>query len=428
MLKNTLTITAAILLTTSLSAQQWEYKGLGGVSTNQLTINGDTVYASTSNGLYKKYLFSTDTLWQQVSLDGQNVINCLFLDQQECLLEVSVNTQQQATVLKSTDRGGTYGAFSDTGYVHYPYLNHLAKSPYGKDTLYLLNQYQKTFDGGQTWMPLGHMPQADNFIYVDPGNSGNLFVGGENMIFSPFLQGSQDHGQNWTVENTSTVFAGDNALHVMHILDGDWYASGEGIVVKRESDVSSWTQLVNVFNNPAWGMYMFGFAPSPVNNDVLYVSGEGQSPLCYSTLRMLKSADRGASWDTLTFTAPQISKYAVRDLKVVHIWGEDKVWLGGNGVFTYTQGVSTGIKEREKGGDHISIVPNPAFDHIVLKGLDVQDAYRVMITNVAGQILYRKDMVRSDHLNVPVQDWANGMYFVKISTYEKQQVLRFVKE
>jgi hypothetical protein len=44
------------------SDAQFMYKGLGGIITNQLTIESDTIFASTSNGLYKKSIYSNDTL------------------------------------------------------------------------------------------------------------------------------------------------------------------------------------------------------------------------------------------------------------------------------------------------------------------------------------------------------------------------------
>ena len=94
------------------TSAQWAYKGLGGMATHQLTIQGDTIYASTSDGLYKKAMNSTDTLWEQVSFGGSMVLNTLFLDTGECLLLVAVNPSLHKAVLyKSADKGKTSTIF-----------------------------------------------------------------------------------------------------------------------------------------------------------------------------------------------------------------------------------------------------------------------------------------------------------------------------
>ncbi|MDD4645058.1 MAG: hypothetical protein PHY99_03635, partial [Bacteroidales bacterium] len=69
-----------LLLSTLAGSGQWSYLGLSTTSTTDLTIYGDTIYASTYNGIYKKGLKSTDTLWSACGLQGNHVIQTLVPD------------------------------------------------------------------------------------------------------------------------------------------------------------------------------------------------------------------------------------------------------------------------------------------------------------------------------------------------------------
>ncbi len=408
---------------------QWNYKGLGHVATNQLTIHQDSIYASTSSGLYRKNLFDSDTTWELVSFGGSKVLNTLFLDQNECLLLVETDPfAGRISLFRSSDRGKTANLFlNDTVDYKYPGLQHIAKAGAGKDTIFLLDHNKKTYNGGQTWLPLGHSPQNDNFVYVNPTNQSEVFVGGENMMFAATLQRSTDKAQNWQFENTANVFAGDNAFHVLHIIDGDWYAAGEGIFVKRPVNDSNWTQLLNLFNDQDWGQYFFGFDYSSANNDYLYLSGDGGNN---SKLRLHKSSDRGNTWDTLSYARPDQTQYGVFDLKVQHVWGEDRVWLGGQGVYTYTQSVPLAMDGIGKQPMKVEVYPNPAKEYLRVKlgFLDTEQEVDLKIYNAMGQVVGHKKLQSRAEDIVNIASLPAGIYFLRVHTYERGEVLRFIKE
>ena len=409
---------------------QWTYKGLGGITTHQLTIENDTVFASTSNGLYKKYIFSNDTAWQQVSFNGQQVLNTMFLDQNECLLLVSTDPMLHRAVLyKSMNRGVNSTLFlPDTVYYGYPNLAHMAKSPNGKDTIYLLSHGKKTYNGGQSWMPLAPSGQyaGGNFIYVNPKKTSEIFTGGENMIFAASLQHSTDNGQNWQDVDCSTVFAGDNAFEILHVIGDYWYASGEGIVVKKHKDSTDWVQLLNVYSEPVWALYMFGFDYSPANSNYMYVSGDQYNN---DKLKLLKSSNRGTSWDSASYTMPGQTRYGVNDLKVQHVWGEDRVWMGGFGVFTYGQGVpQLSVHGTDKRRLNASLYPNPGSNMLHVSIPDAKtESVTISIMDVLGARVWTGNAVNGK-ATIPVEGWAAGSYIIRLNTYEKQQVLRFIKQ
>lgn len=418
----------SLLLCQYAQGQQWTCHGLSQAVTHQLTIHDDTIFASTNDGLYKKSLQSTDTVWTLVSFAGSRVVNTLFLDDNECLMLVETDpANYELSVFRSPDRGKTAALFlQDEALFKYPGLNHIAKSPVGKDTIYLLDHNKKTYDGGQTWTDLGHQQLNDNFVYVNPEKTSEVFVGGENFIFNATLQRSADNGQNWHLENTESVFAGDNALHVLHIIDGVWYASGEGIFVKKEPGSANWTQTLNVFSDPEWALYYFGFDHSPVNKNYFYLSGEN---LNNEKLRLLKSDDRGQTWDSMTFTRPGVARYGVYDLKVQHVSGDDVVWLGGLGVYTYRQSVPLSVEQPQRERLGATVYPNPTTSELQVQipGLSSGERVQLRVHNSLGQEVWRQEYT-SGTVGIPVAGWASGLYLLRIGTYEGIEVLRFIKE
>lgn len=430
MMRFLLSAITVLLVAVSVKAQQWTYKGLGGMITNQLTIHNDSVYASTSNGLYKTYLFGQDTVWQQVSMNGRSVLNTLFLDQNECLLLVATDPlSHQAVLYTSMNCGATSSVFlPDTVYYAYPNLAHIASSPHGKDTIYSSLHNKKTFDGGLTWTTMNADPYAGNFVCVNPAYSKEVFTGGENMIFSASLQHSSNNGVAWQEVNCSTVFAGDNAFEVLHVIGDEWFGSGEGIVVKKHKDSSDWTQILNVYSDPSWALYMFGFDISPADNNYLYVSGDNSGPNINNKLRLFKSSNRGASWDSISYTIPQQTVYGVNDLKVQHVWGEDRVWMGGRGVFTFAQGVTTGVDDKVPPAAGAILYPNPAKGIVYLNPgkQTLGEPILVTILNNLGQTLRTIQTTAKAQMEISLENLADGMYYLHLQG-KGSETLRFLK-
>jgi hypothetical protein len=423
MIKIFLFFSIFLCYTTDLIAQ-WSYKGLGGIVVHQLTIDNDTVYASTANGLYKKEINSPDTTWQLVSFPGKSVLNTMFLDQNTCLVLVSIDPVfHKAQLYKSNNRGVTSTLFlPDTVYYGYPNLNHIARSPHSNDTIYLKDHGLKTFNGGISWQQLASIPTGGNFIYVNPGNSKEVFLGGENMIFSATLHRSGDNGQSWVNEDCSSYFAGDNALEVMHCVNGDWYASGEGIVAKRPAGSTSWTQLLNVFSDQVWGMYFFGFAFSPVNSNYMYVSGDRYDN---DQLKLIKSSTQGALWDSISYTMSGMTRYATYDLKVQRVGTNDRVWLGGYGVFTFTQPVPLSIDDKTNAAA-LKVYPNPASDVVNIDLSGRKENFDITIRNSIGQVLYQGSADGGKTKKILTKGWGSGLYFLEARTYQTNDLLRFI--
>lgn len=84
-------------------------------------------------------------------------------------------------------------------------------------------------------------------------------------------------------------------------------------------------------------------------------------------------------------------------------------------VYTSTEDIMTA---------NIDIVPNPAKKHISISGTEINE---ISIYNSLG-IMIEKLIVDDDHINVDVENYNIGMYFIKIKTDEGETVKKFIKE
>ncbi len=73
----------------------------------------------------------------------------------------------------------------------------------------------------------------------------------------------------------------------------------------------------------------------------------------------------------------------------------------------------------------ISLYPNPTTGKLQLE-TDIIGDYNIEITNIAGQIVYSEELKTTEAV-INISDKQAGIYFVKISTEDKQSVMKVVK-
>ena len=334
----------------NLMNAQWNYMGLCSTQLTDLTIYHDTIYASTYDGIYKKNVLSADTAWLACGLQGNHVVQTLVPDYKTFICVVEIGNTGSTQIYKSTDCGNSFLSLNSTvsNIVSYQFLDYIAHPEGNYDTLYCLQNQQKTYNGGTTWDAMNDVILVNRFIKVNPENHSMLLIGGETIIFGPSLQTSFDYGDHWTVlPNMYSFFAGDNALHDMAFNGTDWFAVGEGVIGKTTDGGNSWNQLLNTWSYPAqWILYIFDIEFSPADKNKLYATGDGNE-VC--KVPLLYSADYGMTWDTLSYNS--IMKPNIRCLAIKSTVGSDKVFLGGRGVYKY-ENVFSGVQDKE------SVKPN----------------------------------------------------------------------
>lgn len=99
----------------------------------------------------------------------------------------------------------------------------------------------------------------------------------------------------------------------------------------------------------------------------------------------------------------------------------DSIWLQ-----TVNDFVTAGINE-ENGLDFISLYPNPVQDKIYLDVQNLPSDFALKITEINGKEMDVNPFKEENLLQIDVQNWEKGMYFVCIGTDHSFRVLNFVK-
>jgi hypothetical protein len=126
-----------------------------------------------------------------------------------------------------------------------------------------------------------------NVVRVSPQYS--VWIGGETLIFSPYIAKSGDLGQTWTPMFPD--LAGDNACNSIacHPADSNVvYAGMEGTVIKTTDGGIAWRRT-GLTNTP---FYFSGLAIDPLNPQHLYAGGTATP----DSFGLFESIDGGESW------------------------------------------------------------------------------------------------------------------------------------
>lgn len=89
----------------------------------------------------------------------------------------------------------------------------------------------------------------------------------------------------------------------------------------------------------------------------------------------------------------------------------------------------TGIGINEANSTNsLSVYPNPAKDKITVDLPLTTSIKKVEVRTLAGQVMYSTQLASSSRLEIAIQDWAKGMYFLVMESDSQRYVSKFVKE
>jgi type IX secretion system substrate protein len=405
----------------SYTFAQWTNLGLNGFQVNDLTICSDTIYASTDNGIYKKNIFSADTVWLDCGKQGYYVVQTLVENYQTFISLIKLGSTSTTQIYKSENAGLTFSLMNtDTSNtIRYPFLDHIAHPANNYDTLYFLNHRLKTNDGGDTWESIYNTSHSDCFIMVHPTNHSHLIIGGETGYFSAYLQFSNNFGNTWTYPAMNSFFEGDNAIHDLVIDNSIWYAAGEGIITKSTDGGENWLQLLNLHNSISpFSLYYTNIESSPVNKNILYVSGlksEGSDkvPLLYSE-------NQGATWDTISHSSVS-SNQKIKCLTIINMGNTDNVFLGGNGVYLFKKMVNH--VQHPNTNLNLTIYPNPANDQLYIKA--DKAISNIRIYNAFGREVF---VEQNEENIINLCRLSSGLYIITLTIENVEVTRRFIKK
>lgn len=76
----------------------------------------------------------------------------------------------------------------------------------------------------------------------------------------------------------------------------------------------------------------------------------------------------------------------------------------------------------------IMVYPNPTTSNLNIDLKQTETISKIEIRSVAGQLLYSNNEIKTSHIEIPVADWAKGMYFILLEGDKKTWISKFVKE
>ncbi len=321
---------------------EWDYLGLRGRQVRALEVENGWLYAGTDDGLYRRALSSTDTLWTTVGLAGRRIRSLLFSGASTLLagMDPTGTGDDTTLIFKSVDGGHGWQAILTPALTNGVEVRSLETRTDHPVTIYaaLAGDLLESVDGGTSWSSI-HASHIYNSVRVAPTAGNIVWAGGENVLFWPVCCRSQDGGATWDDGVLDWFSYGDNAVDCIEI---DPYAPAvvylgmEGFVIRSTDGGENWDIVMeNLF-------YNFAVVIDPRDSSRIYCSGASAVAPFNEALFLFISDDAGATWETSEH-APGPGLYGVFDMEV---WPEDNatdVYLAGSGVYRFRPPPPTGL-------------------------------------------------------------------------------------
>lgn len=256
---------------------------------------------------------------------------------------------------------------------------------------------------------------------MHPVYHNQVFIGGENAIFSAELKQSTDYAASFTNINMVGYFSGDNSVHDLEFAGNRWIGTGEGVISYSDNNGNSWTQAINTWSYPSpWKMYILDIEKS--NNGIFYASGAQNNSI---RIGLFYSANNGTSWDTISFPTYNNGNPSTKCLAISSDVNHDNVFMGGNGVCLYKR-IFTSVYENNNRSMKINVSPNPARDLVTVSYAGEQET-TIEIYNTFGKCIIQKALPCSTN-NINISYLSKGVYLVKITASDQAALCKIIKE
>ncbi|MGD8580483.1 MAG: hypothetical protein PVI46_14205, partial [Lysobacterales bacterium] len=331
------------------------------------------------------------------------------------VLYAIIEAEEDQGVYRSTDFGESWEKRSDHMTTSPQYYNELYVDPHDADVLYSVDTFtQRSDDGGKTWsrVPFDSRHVDDHALWVDPDDSGHLYIGGDGGVYE-----SWDQGKTWrhdsnlpatqfyraTPDNDSpfynicagtqdnqTLCGPSRTLFSDGITNTDWWIAQFGDGFKAQIDPSDANVVyaqaqygsLSRFDRTTGERLYITPQPGPDENDYkwnwnapLIISPHDHKRLYFGAERLFRSDDRGESW---TVVSGDLSRQL--DRNALEIMG--RVWS----VDAIAKNASTSMY-----GSLIAIAESPLVEGLIYAGTD--DGL-IQVTEDGGQHWRRVESFR----------------------------------
>lgn len=323
---------------------EWRFLGLQGRIVQQLRLHEHQLYATTDNGLYRKDLRSSDTLWTPLGLQGKQARALLIFDTDTMLASTQFDT---VSLYRTTDAGVTWSSYQNGFGGSFPEtVLALERHPHQPNILFAAGAtvVAKSIDRGKRWEishgNWGGLATGINFVTIDSNDSRIIWAGGQNSIEEGFIWKSEDSGATWRewpriVNDVST--AKTVAIHPYDSKTA--YAGLESYILKTTDGGETWTETF-----AEDGRFFFGIAINPAQPERIYAASWFKTP-DPQPLILYVSDDGGESWQEIHEKTAQCG--GVWDLLHVNEGMSDRLYLGldKGGVYEFVTDLATEVDD-----------------------------------------------------------------------------------
>ncbi len=316
---------------------RWQQAGLSGTAVNTIQAEEGVLFAGTDRGVFKRNADPAEVGWVDLGLQSDTSIvkDMVLWNDRELMAVLNYDNfkTEISTLYKSTNGGQDWELMNIT----YPEINaevnafnanDIEQYPGKTDELLAaVGRIMISTDKGKNWEKTAGGGNSE-FLTVTEDHPGHIWTGGQNNIFGPYLEKSEDGGETWTKLNRNINTGSDGRVMdaLLHPEDPDRVLVAMGFIRRTSDGGQIWEDV------PAQGVFVFRLIHSIRHAGVVYAGGINED----EKVVFAQSPDFGDTWQIVAFEDGPTG-IRINDLVAVEQNDREVLYFATNqGVSSYT--------------------------------------------------------------------------------------------